>query len=73
MPRRACRRRQQKSFSPLAELLPEHSTLELLFLETKWVLLLSYGVTADLLKDALPVDEKLNDVTARNCTPRSII
>jgi len=62
----ACRPRQTKTFSPLAELLPEHTSPELLFLETKWASLVSYGVTAELLKDALPVDEKLNDVTIRN-------
>ena len=55
-----------KTFSPLAELLPEHTTPELLFLETKWASLVPFGVTADLLKDVLPVDEKLNDVTIRN-------
>jgi hypothetical protein len=62
----ACHSGPQKTFSPLAELLPEHTSPELLFLKTKWASLVSYGVTADLLKDALPVDEKLNDVTIRN-------
>ncbi len=62
----ACRPRQAKTFSPLAELLPEHTSPELLFLETKWASLVSYGMTAELLKDVLPVDEKLNDVTIRN-------
>ena len=62
----ACRPGPEKTFSPLAELLPEHTSPELLFLETKWASLVSYGLTADLLKDALPVDEKLNDVTIRN-------
>jgi hypothetical protein len=57
----ACHPRQGKTFSPLAELLPEHTAPELLFLETKWTSLVSYGATADLLKDVLPVDEKLND------------
>jgi hypothetical protein len=55
-----------KTFSPLAELLPEHTSPELLFLETKWASLVSYGVTAELLKDTLPIDEKLNDVSIRN-------
>ena len=61
-----CSRAPAKTFSPLAELLPEHTTPELLFLEAKWASLVSYGVTAELLKDALPVDEKLNDVSIRN-------
>ena len=38
----------------------------MLFLETKWASLVSYGIAADLLKGTLPVDEKLNDVTIRN-------
>jgi hypothetical protein len=62
----ACHPGPQKTFSPLAELLPEHTSPELLFLETKWASLVSYGISADLLKDTLPVDEKLNDVTIRN-------
>jgi hypothetical protein len=45
-----------KSFSPLASLLPERSALELLYLETKWALLVSYGLTTDLLAEALPMD-----------------
>jgi hypothetical protein len=61
-----CRSHGTKTFSPLAELLPDHTSPELLFLEAKWASLLPYGVTADLLKDVLPVDEKLNDVTIRN-------
>jgi hypothetical protein len=62
----ACRSHATKTFSPLAELLPEHTSPELLFLETKWASLAPYGVTADLLKDVLPVDEKLSAVTIRN-------
>ena len=33
------------TFSPLADLLPDHTTPELLFLETKWASLMSYGMT----------------------------
>jgi hypothetical protein len=36
------------TFSPLAVLLPEPITPELLFLETKWAAWVSYGVTAQL-------------------------
>ena len=53
------------TFSPLAELLPEHTTPELLFLETKWASLVSYGVTVKLLEDVLPMDEPLNIFTIR--------
>jgi hypothetical protein len=52
-------------FSPLATLLPDHVTLELLFLETKWAALVPYGVTAELLQDGLPIDDMLAPCTIR--------
>ena len=61
-----CQPQKTKTFSPLAQLLPERTTPELLYLETKWASLASYGVTADLIKDVLPVDDKLNAATVRN-------
>ena len=54
------------TFSPLATLLPERTTPELLFLETKWAALVSYGLTSTLLQDVLPRDEPLHAVTIRN-------
>ena len=54
-----------RTFSPLAVLLPEPMTPELLFLETKWAALVSYGVTAQLLHEVLPIDE-----TPAPCTIR---
>lgn len=62
----ACQPQISKTFSPLAQLLPERTTPELLYLETKWASLVSYGATAKLIKDVLPVDEQLNAVTIRN-------
>ncbi len=53
------------TFSPLAALLPEHLTPELLFLETKWAALVSYGVTAQLLHEVLPIDDALVPCTIR--------
>jgi hypothetical protein len=53
------------TFSPLAALLPEPITPELLFLETKWAALVSYGVTAELLQDVLPIDDALAPCTIR--------
>jgi hypothetical protein len=52
----SCQSRPTKSFSPLATLLPERSAPELLYLETKWASLLSYGLTTDLLADTLPIE-----------------
>ena len=53
------------TFSPLADLLPDHTTPELLFLETKWASLMSYGMTVKLLEDVLPMDDPLNAFTIR--------
>jgi len=44
-----CRPHDTKTFSPLAELLPNHTLPELLFLETKWASLMSYGMTSKTL------------------------
>lgn len=56
---------EQRTFSPVAAQLPDRTTPELLYLETKFASLLSYGISTDLLKDTLPVDEKLNPITLR--------
>jgi hypothetical protein len=40
-----CQAHETESFSPLAELLPERTTPELLYLETKWASLSSYGIS----------------------------
>jgi hypothetical protein len=65
-----CQPQATASFSPLATLLPERTTPELLYLETKWASLASYGITVKLLQDVLPFDEPLEAVTIRNhvCT-----
>ncbi len=57
---------QSSTFSPLCELLTEHTAPELLYLQTKWSSLVSYGMTAKMLKDVLPIDEKLSAATVRN-------
>ena len=71
---RCCRRRgESKTFSPLTALLTEHASPELLYLETRWASLVSYGMTVDLLKDVLPIDQAnistvrrhLNKIAAR--------
>lgn len=61
-----CQTPETTTFSPLATLLPERTTPELLFLETKWAALVSYGLTSTLLQDVLPLDEPLHAVTIRN-------
>ena len=60
-----CHEGPANTFSPLTDLLSEHIAPELLWLETKWASLVSFGVTADLLKDVLPIDKRLNPDTLR--------
>lgn len=62
----ACQPHEQRTFSPVAAQVPARTTPELLYLETKFASLLSYGISTELLKDTLPVDEKLNPITLRN-------
>jgi len=64
----SCQPHNKASFSPLTTLLQERISPELLFIESKWSSLASYGVTAKLLQDFLPVGEKLNASTVRNHT-----
>jgi hypothetical protein len=49
-----------KTVSPLAELLPERTSPELVYLETKFAALVSYGLTVKLLQEVLPIAEDLN-------------
>src|SRR5262249_9271279 len=63
-----CQARPTTTFRPLSSLLTKSTTPELLFVETKWASLISYGMTARVLKDFLPVDETLNATTIHNHT-----
>ena len=49
-----------KSFSPLATLLPERTTPEFVYLQTKWTSVLSYGSTAHLLAEVFPLDTRIS-------------
>ncbi len=51
-----CQPQAKRSFSPLAELLPERTAPELLYLQAKWASLMSYGLTVDLLEEVLPIE-----------------
>jgi hypothetical protein len=46
-----CQEHARRSFSPLAELLQERSAPELLYVESKFAALMSYGLTADVLQE----------------------
>jgi hypothetical protein len=63
-----CRRRKTTSFRPLSSLLTESASPELLFMETKWSSLVSYGLTVDALTDFLPLDVTLDVKTVRHDT-----
>src|SRR6266850_6996548 len=63
-----CQRRKTTTFRPLNALLTGAVAPELLFMETKWASLVSYGLTAQALKDFLPVDATLNATTIQNHT-----
>jgi hypothetical protein len=63
-----CRRRKTTSFRPLSALLPESVAPELLFMETKWASLVSYGMTVEALTDFLPLEVTLDVKTVRHDT-----
>ncbi len=55
-----------RSFRPLAQLLSERTAPELLYLESKFASLISYGLTVDLLQEVLPIGQEINAATIRN-------
>src|SRR5262245_25878887 len=63
-----CQPRKPTTFRPLNALMTEAVAPEWLFLETKRASLVSYGLTAQALKDLLPVDATLNATTIQNHT-----
>lgn len=65
---RDCRPHAERTFRPLATLLPERTSPELRYLEAKWAALVSYGLTARLLHEVLPIDRTHGAVTVRNHT-----
>ncbi len=56
---------QRRSESPLARLLPERSAPELVYLEAKWASLMSYGLTATMLSEILPINHRLESMQVR--------
>lgn len=60
-----CERPGRSSFCPIAVLFPERSTPELVYLQTKWASLMSYGLTCDLLAEVLPLDQRLSPRSVR--------
>jgi len=60
-----CKRRKTTSFRPLSALLTEPVAPELLYMESKWSSLVSYGLSLDALKDFLPIALRLDVKTVR--------
>src|SRR6266542_6333173 len=54
-----CQPHPTRTFSPLAAALPERTTPELLYLESKFAGLVSYGLSARLLTETLPIGRPL--------------
>lgn len=61
-----CEGQGPKTFGPLTGLITGHTSPERLYLETKWAATLPFGKTVGLLKDVLPMGEKLNAASLRN-------
>jgi hypothetical protein len=60
-----CQPNERQSFSPLAEILPSRTTPELLYLEAKFAGLMSYGLSANLLSELLPLGRTLHATALR--------
>jgi len=60
-----CSSQQARTFSPLAEALADRATPELLYLEAKFSGLISYGLSAKLLADVLPLGRPLHATAVR--------
>jgi hypothetical protein len=65
---RDCQEQPTRSFQPLAELLPERTTPELAYLQARFAGLVSYGITAKLLGELLPLGRTLHPAVVRRQT-----
>jgi hypothetical protein len=57
-----CQPQEKRSFSPLAEVLPERTAPEFKYLQSKWASLMSYGVSVKLLEEVLPLEANTTTV-----------
>ena len=60
-----------RSFSPVAEKLPERASPELQYLESKFAALMSYGLTLKVLEEILPLDQTLAAASIRRTLHRT--
>ncbi|MDV3002978.1 MAG: ISKra4 family transposase ISSysp6 (plasmid) [Chroococcopsis gigantea SAG 12.99] len=61
-----CIEQKSRSFSPLVNLLTSRTSPELLYLESKFASLVSYGLTVDFLEELLPVGGEISTTAVRN-------
>jgi len=61
-----CQPHPTRTFSPLADVLSERATPELVYLETKFAALVSYGLTVRLLEETLPLGRPLSPEGVRH-------
>ncbi|MGE5659575.1 MAG: ISKra4 family transposase [Actinomycetota bacterium] len=62
----SCQQQSHRCFSPVANLLKERTSPELLYLESKFASLMSYGLSSQLLQELLPLEGKINATSIRN-------
>jgi hypothetical protein len=60
-----CLPRVARTFSPLAAILPQRTTPELSYLQARFAGLVSYGLSADMLGEVLPLGRALHASTVR--------
>jgi hypothetical protein len=61
-----CEEASTMTFGVLNNWISDHNSPELQYIETKWASLMSYGMTVDLLKEVLPVNDSLDAETVRH-------
>ncbi len=61
-----CQEQLTRTFKPLANLLKERISPELLYLESKFASLMSYGLSVKLLQELLPIEGEISVTTVRN-------
>ena len=63
-----CQPQPAATFSPLAALLPARTTPELTYFQARFAGLATYGLSADLLSELLPLGRRLHATTVRRQT-----
>ncbi len=62
----SCQKQPTRTFQPLANLLQERTSPELLYLESKFASVISYGLSVKILEELLPIEGQINATTVRN-------